>query len=116
MYWNSFMIWKKKLKIPATNKNSNYIYIFLLSYCLKCRKNTESKNPKTVRTENGRIMLLSKYAVCDSKTLKFAKEQESSGLLSSLGIKGPLNKIPLLGSLFVLKVFSKLIQGIKWMK
>ena len=34
----------------------------MLSYCLKCRKNTESKNPKVVTTKNGRIMLLSKYA------------------------------------------------------
>ena len=64
--------------------------------CLKCRKNTESKNPKVVRTKNGRIMLLSKCEVCDSKTSKFIKEQEASGLLSSLGIKTPLNKIPLL--------------------
>ena len=32
----------------------------MLSFCLKCRKNTESKNPKVVRTENGRIMYLSK--------------------------------------------------------
>ena len=39
----------------------------MLSYCLKCRKNTESKNPKVAMTKNGRIMLLSKYAVCDFK-------------------------------------------------
>ena len=32
-------------------------------YCLKCRKNTESKNPKVAKTKNGRIMLLSKFAV-----------------------------------------------------
>ena len=32
----------------------------MLSYCLKCRKNTESKNPKVARTKNGRIMVLSK--------------------------------------------------------
>ena len=31
----------------------------MLSYCLKCRKNTESKNPKLVKSKNGRIMLLS---------------------------------------------------------
>ena len=36
-------------------------------YCLKCRKNIESKNQKVARTENGRIMLLSKRAVSDSK-------------------------------------------------
>ena len=50
------------------------------------------------------IMLLSKCAVCDSKISKFIKEQEASGLfsglLSSLGIKTPLRKIPLPGSLF----------------
>ena len=71
----------------------------MLSYCLKCRKNTESKNPKVARSKNGRIMLLSKCAVCDSKKSKFIKEQEASGLLSSLGIKTPLSKIPLLGPL-----------------
>ena len=68
-------------------------------YCLKCGKNRESKNPNIARTENGRIMLLSKRAVCDSKIPKFIKEQEASGLLSSLGIKIPLHKITLLGSL-----------------
>ena len=49
------------------------------------------------------------------KKSKFIKEQESSGLLSSSGIKTPLNKIPLLGPLF-LRVFNKLKQNIKWMK
>ena len=41
-------------------------------------------------------MLLSKCAVYDRKILKLLKEQEASGLLSTLGIKAPLNKIPLL--------------------
>ena len=70
----------------------------MLSYCLKCRKNTESKNPKVARSKNGRIMLLSKCAVCDSKKSKFIKEQEASRLLSSLGIKTPLSRIPLVDS------------------
>ena len=39
----------------------------MLSYCLKCRKKTKSKNPKLVKTENGRITILSKRAVCNSK-------------------------------------------------
>ena len=56
----------------------------MLSYCLKFRKNTESKNPKVVRAKNGRIMLLSKCAVCDSKKLKFIKEQEAKGIWDSL--------------------------------
>ena len=36
----------------------------------------------------------------DIKKSKFMKQQEASGLLSSLGIKTPLSKIPLVGSLF----------------
>ena len=71
----------------------------MLYYCLKCRKNTESKNPKVAKTKNGRIMLLSKCTVCDSKKSKFIKEQEDSGLLSSLGIKTPLSKVLLVGLL-----------------
>ena len=69
------------------------------SYRLKRRKNTESKNPKVVRTRNGRIMLLSGCTVCDGKKSTFIKEQDASGLLSSLGIKTPLSKIPLVGPL-----------------
>ena len=71
----------------------------MLRYCLKRRKNTESKNPKVIRTKNGRIMLLSIFEVFDSKKSKFTKEQEASGLLSSLGIKSHLCKIRLLGPL-----------------
>ena len=41
----------------------------MLSYRLKCIKNTEAKNPKAVRTKNGRIMLLSKWEGCDSKKM-----------------------------------------------
>ena len=73
----------------------------MLSYWLKCRKNTESKNPKVARIKIRRIMLLSKSAVCDSEKSKVIKEQEASGLLSSLGIKTPLNKTPLLGPLLL---------------
>ena len=55
--------------------------------------------------KNESIMLLSKYAVCDSKNLKFLKEQEAKGLLSSLGWKTPLSQIPLLDPL-VLEVWT----------
>ena len=73
------------------------MYKTMLSYCLKYRKNTETENPKVARTKNGRIMLLSKCAVCYSKKSKFLKKQEGSGLLSSLGIKTPLSKVPFVG-------------------
>ena len=41
-------------------------------------------------------MLLSKCAVCNGKNSKFLKQQKASGLLSSLEIKIPWNKILLL--------------------
>ena len=71
----------------------------MLWYCLKCEKNTESKNPKVVRTKNGRTIISSKCAVCDSEKLKFIREQEASGLLSNSGIKTSLSRIRLLGFL-----------------
>ena len=71
----------------------------MLSYCLICRKNRESKNLKVLKTKNGIIILLSKRTMHSCKKLKFIKEQEATGLLSSSSIKAPLSKITLLGSL-----------------
>ena len=71
----------------------------MLSYCLKCRKNTENINPKVSKTTNGKTMILSKCALCGSKKSKFIKEQQAKRLLSNLGIRAPLNKIPLLGDI-----------------
>ena len=53
------------------------IYKAKSSYCLKCRKNTESKNPKVSRTKNGWIMLLSKCAVYDNKKIKICQTARS---------------------------------------
>ena len=75
---------------------------------MKCRKNTKSKNPWVARTKNGKVLLLWKWTMCDSKKLKFIKEQKSSGLLCSLEIKTPFNKILLVGPLF--------FKNTKWMK
>ena len=44
-------------------------------------------------------MILSKCAICGSKKLKFIKEQQAKGLLSNLGIRTPVNKIPILGGI-----------------
>ena len=41
----------------------------MLLYYLKCKKYTESKNPKAIMTKNGRKMLLSKCPACDSKNV-----------------------------------------------
>ena len=45
-------------------------------------------------------MMLSKCAICNNKKSRFIKEQETRGLLSNLGIRTPLSKIPLLNVLF----------------
>ena len=53
----------------------------MLNYCLVCKKNTENKDVKMIKAKN--IM----------------KKQEAKVLLSNLGIKKPLSKVPLLGDL-----------------
>ena len=72
------------------------------SYCLKCRKKAESKNPSFKNKKPRRIMLLSKCAVCNSKKTKFFKEQQAKGLLSNLtGVKiSILSDLPLINTVF----------------
>ena len=66
------------------------------SYCLECRKDTKNKNPKVSGTSNGKAMILSKCAICGSKKSRFIKNQEAKGLLSNLGLRTPLIKVPIL--------------------
>ena len=54
----------------------------MLSYCLKCKINTESINPKVSKTTNGKAIILSTCALCGSKKSRT-----------------PLNKIPVLGDI-----------------
>ena len=58
----------------------------------KVYKNTESINPRVSKTNNGK-----KCPGCGSKKSRFIKKQKASGILSNLGLKTPLNKIPLSG-------------------
>ena len=67
------------------------------SYCLKCKKHTKNIDPQVSSTSNGKLMILSKCAICNSKKSKFINKQEAKGLLSNLGIKTPLSKILILG-------------------
>ena len=73
----------------------------MLSYCIKSRKNMLSENPEVVEKKIGRIMLLSKCSVCNSKKSKFLTEQEARRLLSSLEIRTPLSQIPLVGPILL---------------
>ena len=70
------------------------------SYCLKCRIYTEKINPKVSKTSDVRTMLLSKCAIRGSKKSRFIKNQGKKRLLSNLGIRIPISKVPILGDIF----------------
>ena len=72
----------------------------MLTYCLKCKRNTKNIDAKIIKTKNGRLALSSKCIVCGSIKSRFMKEKEAEGLLSNLGIKTPLSKTPLLNAFF----------------
>ena len=59
----------------------------------KCRKNTENMNPRVSKTSNGKTMVLSTCAICDSKKLRFIKNQEAKV------VRTPLSKVPILGDI-----------------
>ena len=71
----------------------------MLNYCVKQRKNRKNLRSKIFKTKNNRLIMQSKCAVCGIKKSRFVKEEEAKGLLSSFGLKTPLNKIPLLGDI-----------------
>ena len=69
------------------------------SYCFKCKKYTENINPQVSSTSNEKLMILSKCAICNSNKSKLINNQEAKGLLSKLGFKTALGKIPILGDI-----------------
>ena len=70
------------------------------TYCLVCRKYSKNINPKIVRNRQNRSMIQSNCAICGSKKSRFIKEQQAMGILSNLGFKTPLSKVPLVNILF----------------
>ena len=70
------------------------------TYCVKSKKDTENIDPKMFKTKNNRLIMQSKCPACKIKKSRFAKEHKAKGLLSNLGIRTPLSKIPLLNVLF----------------
>ena len=57
-------------------------------------------NTRVSNASNGKPMILSKCANCDSKKSKFIKNQEAKRLLSNLVLRTPLSKVPFLGDIF----------------
>ena len=72
----------------------------MLTYCVKCRKNTENLDSKIFKKKNNRLIIQSKCPLCRIKKSRFVKEQEAKALLSNLVIKTLFSKIPLLNVLF----------------
>ena len=68
-------------------------------YCLVYRDYTKN-NPKIARNRQNRLMIQSNCVNCGSKKSRFIKEQQAMGILSNLGNKTPLSKVPLLNILF----------------
>ena len=52
---------KNKLPIDVTYKNK------MKTYCVKCRKDTESIDRKMVTTKNNRLIMQLKCSVCETK-------------------------------------------------
>ena len=69
------------------------------SYCLNCRKDTENINSRVSKTSNNRTVILSRCAKCGGRKSRFIKNQEAKGVLSNLGIRTPLSKVPILGDI-----------------
>ena len=70
------------------------------TYCLVCRKYTKNNNHKVVKNRQNRLMMQSNCATCNSKQSRFIKQQQAMRILSNLGIKTPLSKVPLLNLFF----------------
>ena len=63
------------------------------------KKYTKIWNSEILETYNGKTMLLTKCSLCGSEKSRFIKKQEAKGLLSNLGIKTPLSKVPILAGI-----------------
>ena len=70
------------------------------TYCLKCKTNIYNIDPKMVKTKNNRLLMQWKCSVSGTKKSRFVKKKDAKDLLSNLGIKTPLSKIPLFNVLF----------------
>ena len=53
---------------------------------MKCKKYTKNINPRVLGTSNG-------------KESRFVNNQEAKGLLSNLGLRTPLSKVPVLSDI-----------------
>ena len=76
------------------------------SYCKRCKKYAKNINPRLSNTSNSKTMILSKCAIYSNKNSRFIKKQEAKAILSNLGLRTPLSKVPLLGDILLLSTIS----------
>ena len=50
------------------------------TYCLVCRKNTENKDAKIIKTKNGGLQMRSQCSICGNKKSTVVKKQEAKGI------------------------------------
>ena len=62
-----------------------------ITYCLSYKKDTRNINPKVVKIKNDKRVMLSKCSICNNKKSTFISQ--GSGLLDSLGLNTPQNKM-----------------------
>lgn len=70
------------------------IYTTILSYFLKYKNNTDSKNPRVPNISKARIMILSKCEMFNSKKTIFIKEQEASGVAKPINTRTSVEQDP----------------------
>ena len=83
--------WKKNISCKSMYKNEIILF--------KMQKRYRNIDPKVSSSSNGGVMVLSNCATCGSKKSRFIKNQQAKGLLRKLGIKTPLNKVPILSDI-----------------
>ena len=70
----------EKIRASKVHQRLNSIFKTMLSYCLNCKKNTETKNPEVVKTIKGKAMVLLKCTVFDSKKIQdLSKRKKQKG-------------------------------------
>ena len=62
-----------------------------ITYCLSCKKNTRNIDQKIIKTKNNRQMMISRCSICNNE--KSASISQGSGLLDSLGLNTPQNRM-----------------------
>ena len=84
------------LSATSLKKDERIVYKHNVILLSKVWRKNKSISPLVSKAINGGIIILSKCAVCNTKKARFITKQEAKGLLSNLGIRTLLSKIPVL--------------------